>query len=41
MTVVSSIQELLLLLDNLSSLPVDPPSLYFNLEAYYDAKTAR
>jgi exonuclease 3'-5' domain-containing protein 1 len=32
MTVVSSIQKLLLLLDNLSSLPVDPPSLYFDLE---------
>jgi exonuclease 3'-5' domain-containing protein 1 len=29
--VVSSIHELLLLLGNLISLPVDPPSLYFDL----------
>lgn len=31
-TVVSSTHELLLLLDKLISLPVDPPSLYFDLE---------
>jgi exonuclease 3'-5' domain-containing protein 1 len=31
-TVVSSIHELLLLLDNLISLLVDPPSLYFDLK---------
>jgi exonuclease 3'-5' domain-containing protein 1 len=31
-TVVSSIYELLLLLDSLISLPVDPPSLYFDLK---------
>lgn len=32
MTVVSTIRELFVLLDHLSSLPVDPPSLYFDLE---------
>jgi exonuclease 3'-5' domain-containing protein 1 len=31
-TAVSSIHELLLLLDNLISIPVDPPSSYFDFE---------
>lgn len=31
-TVIFFIRELLLLLDNLTNLPVDPPSLYFDLE---------